>query len=83
MNIMIISIRYSIYMMNMSIMFMDDFNAQLGLVWGHRAGPRQSIRGRHLSDFLMYNNMYSVVSDSKCQGPIYTYGLDGSDKSPS
>ena len=60
------------------IIIMGDFNAQLGPDCGVRSGPRQSIRGNQLYEFILYNDAFSLVTDSICTGPVFTYGCDSS-----
>ncbi len=67
-----VQIVYDTYSSQGVVLIVGDFNAQLGPGWGPRRGAEQSVRGRVIHDFLMYNYMISAVVDQSCKGPACT-----------
>ena len=55
------------------VIICGDLNAGLSTKFGNRANPVANARGIILEEFLYYNNMYSTVSDNRCNGPKCTY----------
>ena len=59
------------------IVLTGDFNAQLGSNrTGRRRGVEQNIRGKILEQYMMRNNLCSLVVDQLCTGPVYTCWFD-------
>ena len=79
-HISMLQLVYDEFSQSGHIITMGDFNAQLGPECGVRSGPRQSIRGNQLYECILYNDAFSLVTDSICTGPVFTYmyGCDSS-----
>ena len=71
-----VQIAYDTYFGPGVVLLGGDFNAQISSNCNRRAGVAQNIRGNYLEAFLTHNNMYSLLSDNICTGPLYTYWSD-------
>jgi exonuclease III len=73
----LLQIAYDTYFEQGLVLLAGDFNAQLGSTQNtRRAGTVQTIRGKYLESFLCHNNLYSLVADNMCTGPVCTYWSD-------
>jgi hypothetical protein len=69
---------YDTYASQGVVILSGDFNAQLGDQSGPRGNNPQSIRGKLLLEFIIHNNVCSMITQSVCTGPICTFGADDS-----
>ena len=73
----ILQVIYDTFFEKGIIVISGDFNAQLGSnKTGRRQGVEQNIRGKILEQYMMRNNLCSLVVDQLCTGPMYTYWSD-------
>ena len=77
-----LQVLYDTYKDEGIVILCGDLNAQLGVEAGPRGNCPQSIRGKCLVRYLDHNNVYSLVTEGTCTGPVCTYWPDDDHKSP-